>query len=199
MKYLFCLLLGVLPAYCGAQDTLPTRSYNALNAKGYTSGAQIGLFFFSYREPNPSGGYYYYGITQSGLTFQTMHGYRFNPHLAVYGVAELNFYEDVYLLPLMASVRATLRKHRFTPYWAGEAGYALELNNDKPNLSAKTWGGRVFGGEVGIQFPTRQKTAFMFSVGYRNQRMRSEYMSGNNFIERYTTARRAHIRLGMIF
>lgn len=202
MKILFFVLLCVLPAYSFAQKNLPTskpaKQRNALQPKGYTGGTQLGLFVSRAYYTSPWGSYYY--TNTSGMSFQTMQGYRFNPYLALYGVAELNIYDVMYLLPVMVSGKATLRKHGFTPYLVGEAGYALELVNDKKRAdNSKSWGGLAFGGEIGLQFPNPQKTAVTFAVGVRNQRMRQEYIENSTFYESRIIARRLHIRLGMTF
>lgn len=148
---------------------------------------------------------YYYGSqyaeTSVGFTVQTIHGYRFNPHL----LAGAGLAIDIIQQPmgqLFADVRWEILKRKATPFVFGDAGYGIPLSKgiNDDNTQTTNKGGITAGAGVGMRINFRDEGAFLMEVGFKMDK-RSEHIVSDwwgDKTNKYTYNRLA-IRFGLAF
>lgn len=140
----------------------------SLKEKGYYNVTSLGVLL----------GINQWGDIAAQPSLQVVQGFHFKGRMNV-GIGtglELVRYQPS--LPLFGEFRYHLKKDRFSPYVAANAGYGFILGNSRNYYFGgeyKSKGGILGGMHVGIRNFARRDLGWNFSVGYRFQQMREAY------------------------
>ncbi|MFD2515150.1 hypothetical protein ACFSRY_14855 [Pontibacter locisalis] len=136
--------------------------------------------------------------SRAAASFQIFNGYRFNRFLAVGGTVGFDSYDDVLITPLALGIRGELTDTRISPIYSLEAGYgSAKLTDTNDQFDAR--GGWMFNPALGIRAMSGNKTAFTFTVGYKNQRVETLTYLWNSRTEQKINFKRLTIRMGFTF
>jgi hypothetical protein len=90
------------------------------------------------------------------------------------------------VFPLFADIRFTLFKGNLSPVLALKGGYSFAkskkeiFENDYYNMNYKNSGGGMFNPEIGIKIGMTDRSAFMLTIGYWYQHVKSEMTNKQN-------------------
>jgi hypothetical protein len=132
------------------------------------------------------------------ISLQTFNGYQFASFFALGLTAGVDAYSRVTLLPLGLGLRGDLSKTRVRPYYALDAGYALDwLHN--PRQPGNRQGGIFWSPGLGLKFSSRKTHAFLMSLAYRQQASTVENPFGNGTAITEDKFKRILFRIGLGF
>ena len=108
-------------------------------------------------------------VTTAAFSFQTINGYRFNPHLFTgIGIAA-DLYATQTIIPVFASVRGDLMtKGIFIPYYFVESGYGFDITSSSTSIEYKS--GAMFATGIGFKIRFSRVAGFNVNFGYRMQK-----------------------------
>ncbi len=201
----FVVTMAELDYIAYRQKTEPSQ-VQAVNAesssrksKGYCSVSQIGLL------PGSGNSYDYYWYSSSpsvGVTVQTIHGYRFNPHILAGAGLAIDIIDNL-IGQLFIDGRYEILNKKATPFVFGDFGYGLPFDGKytDESVSISYKGGITAGGGIGMRMNFRNEGAFVVEVGYKMEKY-SQYYDyvnwGDDVTNKYTYNRMA-IRMGLAF
>jgi hypothetical protein len=132
------------------------------------------------------------------ITLQTFNGYQFASYFALGLTAGVDAYSRITLLPLGLGLRGDLTKTRTRPYYALDAGYALDwLHN--PRQPGNRQGGFFWSPGLGLKFSSHKTHAFLMSLSYRQQASTLETPFGNGTSITENKFKRILFRIGLSF
>lgn len=137
-----------------------------------------------------------YKASPSVLLFN---GYRAHRMLAIGLTTGFDFYENILITPIGLGIRGTLLSTRVSPFYSLDAGYGSSF------LSGKGSGERPEGGwfinpSLGLQVSLDSKTALLFGLGYKQQRVATEVQDWwGGTISQRITYNRLSLRIGFMF
>ena len=108
----------------------------------------------------------------TALFVQTINGYQLWPHLSIGGGIGFDRYlNEGTFMPLFLDVRGYLLKNKkVNPFSFVDIGYSVSFFNVR-DVNIEHHGGLVFHHGYGITLATRNKFAWIFSLGYKLQKM----------------------------
>jgi len=132
------------------------------------------------------------GVTTAAFSFQTVNGYRFNPHAFAGAGIGIDLYATQTMLPLFGSIRGDLTgSGSIIPFYFADAGYAVNITQN--SATARDFkGGLLYAAGLGVKIPFNRSAGFLISFGYRYQT--SAYL--NNGVKTTVDYRRLAIRAG---
>ncbi|MEA3497023.1 MAG: hypothetical protein U9R42_13435 [Bacteroidota bacterium] len=162
-------------------------------------------YSFSVKLGSLSGNSNYYGM-DNAFTIQFVNAYSFSNRLSCAITTGLEVYDKA-TVPLMASFSFDILDNDLTPFVYCDGGYSFSLSPsgngyEYYSYDYKYKGGYVINPGVGMKKYFNNNTAFVLSIGYRNQKLRQirtykfEPFTVNEIIDIYN---RISIHLGLIF
>lgn len=144
----------------------------------------------------------FYGGSKFNSGFTTITSYRFPFRLSVGAGIGIEWF-NVAGLPVFADLKYNFLKGGLTPYVYTQAGYSLPLASNPEGDYSTHYGGPLFAAGVGLRKNFSNRNAFVFSLGYRFQQMRTDFgyywYSQNYDTIRYDKFNRFVFSLGFIF
>jgi len=148
---------------------------------------------------------FYGGTTRSG-GFSLITSYRFPSRVSTGLGTGIDFF-DYQLLPVYGDVSVSMLSGSFSPMIYGRFGYSFPLSEPAIEYGNETKykGGILAGTGVGLRKDFRNHCSFIFTVGYRYQRLKavSEYLyyfnDSSQRIERIDKLNRLQVSIGFIF
>ncbi len=144
----------------------------------------------------------FYGGSKFNSGFTTITSYRFPFRLSVGAGIGVEWF-NVAGLPVFADVRYNVLKGGLSPYVYSQAGYSMPLATNPTGDYSTYYGGPLFAAGVGLRKNFANRNAFVFSLGYRFQQMRTDYgyywYSQTYDTKRYDRFNRFAFTLGFIF
>lgn len=144
----------------------------------------------------------FYGGSKFNSGFTTITSYRFPFRLSVGAGIGVEWF-NVAGLPVFADVRYNVLKGGLSPYVYSQAGYSMPLATNPTGDYSTYYGGPLFAAGVGLRKNFANRNAFVFSLGYRFQQMRTDYgyywYSQTYDTKRYDRFNRFAFSLGFIF
>ncbi|NVO19591.1 MAG: hypothetical protein HXX13_07815 [Bacteroidetes bacterium] len=149
--------------------------------------------------------YSFYGGTTNSQGFTVISSYYFPFHMSTglgLGVEKFNYH----VLPVFAELKYSMMCSQVIPYIYGHFGYAFPLSKSSSDANAEiNHGGILAAGGIGIRKNFARQNAFIFSVGYRYQKLRTNsdynYYWGNPdySVEKIDQLKRISITIGLLF
>jgi hypothetical protein len=134
-------------------------------------------------------------VNTSAFSFQTVNGYRFHPLLFIGAGVGVDLYATETYIPLFASLRGDLLKNGgIVPFYFFDLGYGVNITESEPSDLENRGGGLMATG-IGIKARFQNQTAFLLSIGYRQQNSTLEM----NGMATDNTYRRLALRAGFAF
>ena len=150
-------------------------------------------------------GYLYGSTTSYGIksykatpTAQFYNGYRFNKLIAVGGTIGFDFYDNALVTPVTLGLRGEFLSTRVSPIYSLDAGYGLTTLSAE-NAEQEIEGGWMYSSALGLRANTGNSTAFMFTVGLKNQRIETQSTSWNRTVDQKINYKRLTLRMGFMF
>ncbi|TXK48913.1 hypothetical protein FVR03_07485 [Pontibacter qinzhouensis] len=170
-----------------AEEALPTST-------GYLGSVEMGFLYGKITNPfnNPP-------TYMASPSVQIFNGYRAHRLFAIGGTVGFDFYDNILITPIALGLRGELLKTSVSPFYSLDAGYGASF------LSGRRSGERPDGGwmlnpALGLRVQTGNNTAYLFSMGYKQQRVDTESMTGWGVrVNERITYKRLSLRLGFMF
>jgi hypothetical protein len=147
----------------------------------------------------------FYGGSKNSQGFTVISSYCFPFHLSTglgLGVEKFNYH----VMPVFAEVKYSMMCSHVIPYFYGHFGYAFPLSKSSSDVNSDiNHGGILAAGGIGIRKNFARQNAFIFSVGYRYQKLRtnSDYTyywgSPDYSVEKIDQLNRISITIGLLF
>lgn len=118
------------------------------------------------------------GNDNSDISATIVNGYKFHRFLHAGIGVNYDRYENMSAIPIFLEGKGYVKKGKFVPYYFAQLGYGFTVEDRQNNYYAEydSKGGFYWKFGVGYQI-NFYKTAMAFSVGYGNQKTRSEYVT----------------------
>lgn len=133
-------------------------------------------------------------VTTAAFSFQTVNGYRFNPHLFSGLGIGIDLYATETYVPIFASLRGNILKNAgFMPFYFADFGYGWNITASTDNIRYQ--GGLLMAAGLGFKRAFNERNGFYISAGYRLQQ---GTITINNVKDKFSNERIA-IRAGFYF
>ncbi|MFT2010436.1 hypothetical protein ACMA1I_17310 [Pontibacter sp. 13R65] len=164
------------------------------NTAGYMGSVEFGYLYGKVKNQfnNPP-------TYMAAPSVQLFNGYRAHRLFAIGGTVGFDFYDNILITPIALGIRGEVLNRRVSPIYSLDAGYGASF------LSGKAFGERPDGGwmlnpALGFRVQTGNKAAFLFSAGYKQQRVEVESITGWGLrTNQRITYKRLSLRLGFMF
>ena len=134
-------------------------------------------------------------------TFQLVTGYHWNSHWSTGIGTGLDIYQDNTFIPVFARGMYIPLNTPLTPVVTMDAGYGFynqAFNKDLPNTQTIK-GGMLFNPAVGFMARSARRTAFLFTLGYRQQESLQSFQNGEIRTDQDFSFRRLSLRMSLLF
>jgi hypothetical protein len=134
-------------------------------------------------------------------TFQLVTGYHWNSHWSTGVGAGLDIYQDNTFMPIFARGMYMPLNTPLTPVFTMDAGYGFYnqvFNKDIPNTQTVK-GGLLLNPAVGFMARSNRRTAFLFTMGYRQQESLQSFQNGEIRTDQDFSFRRLSLRMSLLF
>ena len=142
------------------------------------------------------------GENRYSISVLVTNGYKFKNGIALGVVTGVEAME-IALAPILAELRMDISDNKTTPFIAVRAGYCFPLENDLNELGEPVYqGGYSVGSVVGVRNYFANKTALVFSIGFRRTQFKSEQIFWwweESPREQIDILNRVEVRLGFMF
>ena len=150
--------------------------------------------------------------TEEYPLIMALSGYQFHRLIGVGLGAGYQSYSNINIVPIFATLRGDLMKHRIAPFYYLDAGYGIGVNKGDDFFFGEeetAKGGFLFASGIGARFKLR-KTYLTTSVGWRTQKSTirrqfgpfpfdSFFPAGEEVFTEKRSYRRVEIRIGIGF
>lgn len=125
--------------------------------------------FIRITELGYEGGTGRYGINR--FKFNFINSYQFTPHFSAGLGTGFRYYidADIFALPILTDLRATILKGPISPYFALGLGYTLDTKNRFEGM------GFLVSPNIGANFRISERNTVNVGIGYEVQRLSSRY------------------------
>ncbi|WP_187262664.1 hypothetical protein [Pontibacter beigongshangensis] len=193
--FLLLLLITRIASSAQAQSGAAAEAFApSPAATGYVGSVELGFLYGKFKNPfnNPP-------TYMASPTVQLFNGYRAHRLFAIGATTGLDFYENLLVTPLTLGIRGDILNTRVSPFYSLDAGYGATFLSSK-RAGERPDGGWLLNPALGLRVRTGNQTAYLFSLGYKQQRVDTESMTGWGVqVNERITYKRLSLRMGFMF